>query len=369
MSQTIERVQSLEDLDTIVDTDAHVVESVEDFAPYIDDKYTGLREIILDTRNPLNDIYTSTHSLPPGIGGPGLYNWTNDPDSKMEEMAEFGIDYGIINPTLNLAINTVENSRLAVALMNGYNNWALAELLDEHDELKGTILIAPQKPDLAAEEIDRLADESDLVGVQMPDTGLIPPAGHEWYNPIYEAAEDNDLPMLFHSGNNSTTHAWMQQRMWNETYIENHTIVHPFSHMWNITTMIVQGVPARYPDLDFVFQEAGIGYISYLKWRLDDHYLERSDEAPYLDQLPSEYMADQFYFTTQPLGHTAENPKHLAWAVEMAGPDNVMYSSDLPHKDFDPPGELFDRIHTHFDAETVRNIMGETAIDIFDLKI
>jgi predicted TIM-barrel fold metal-dependent hydrolase len=100
-------------------------------------------------------------------------------------------------------------------------------------------------------------------------------------------------------------------------------------------------------------------------WRLDDHYLQFGDEIPYLNKLPSEYIRDQFYFTTQPLGHTARNGAHLAQALEMVGPDSVMYSADLPHTDFDPPEELLNRIRSHFDAETVRGIMGETAADLF----
>jgi hypothetical protein len=39
----------------------------------------------------------------------------------------------------------------------------------------------------------------------------------------------------------------------------------------------------------------------------------------------------------------------------------------MPHSDFDTPNELFDRIKQHFDAETVRGIMGETADDLFGL--
>lgn len=88
--------------------------------------------------------------------------------------------------------------------------------------------------------------------------------------------------------------------------------------------------------MEFVIQENGIGWIPYTAWRLDDHYLECLDEAPLLDRLPSECFEERFYFTTQPLGHTAKRPKHLAWAIEMAEPESIMYASDLGHPDFDP---------------------------------
>lgn len=131
--------------------------------------------------------------------------------------------------------------------------------------------------------------------------------------------------------------------------------------------MMFKGVPARFPDLAFNFQEAGIGWVSYLKWHLDDHYLALPSETATLDKLPSSHIKEQFYFSTQPLGHTVEDPSHLAKGIDITGADSIMYSSDLPHADFNPPGELFDRINSYFDAEIVLGMMGETAAELFDL--
>jgi len=49
-----------------------------------------------------------------------------------------------------------------------------------------------------------------------------------------------------------------------------------------------------------------------MMWRLDNYYLEMSYEIHCLEKLPSEYIRARFYITTQPLGHTADNPEHLA---------------------------------------------------------
>jgi predicted TIM-barrel fold metal-dependent hydrolase len=54
--------------------------------------------------------------------------------------------------------------------------------------------------------------------------------------------------------------------------------------------------------------------------------------------------------------------------IEAAGPHNIMYSSDLPHTDFDPPEELFDRVAPYLDEEDVRGMMGETAAEVFGLN-
>ncbi len=368
-----ERLSTVGQLDAIVDTDAHVTEGVDDFLPYMHEEHRGLKKMVERSAHPLHDIYSIAHPLPPFQHSKpfgDVYDDTPDEpvEAKLDEMAEFGLDYSILNPTVNLALTTVENSRLAVALAQAYNDWILDVFIDGGDgRIVSTILAAPHRPDKAAEEIDRLADEDGMIGIQIPATGLNPPAGHRRYDPIYQAAQDHDLPVCFHSGSGGTQKAFPMVRNHSETYAEDHAVVHPFSHMWNLTTMLFQGLPERFPDIDWVLQESGIGWIPYMVWRLDDHYLELADEVAILNRLPSDYIAEKFYFSTQPLGHTARNPEHLAWALEMVGADRIMYSSDLPHPDFDPPEELFDRIKGHFDDETIRGIMGETGEGVFGL--
>lgn len=377
MSQaTADRLSSIDDLRVIVDTDAHLMESVDDLIPYIDDRHKASKEIIKATKNPLHDIYSISHSGPPfpfvsteyENDGPDMSYGGSEysANAKLEEMRDFGIDYGLLDATLNLGLATVENRQYAVALANAYNSWALDNYLDEREEYVGTILVPPQKPDVAAEEIDRRAPEDDFVGVYIPTTGVLPPLGHDMYDPIYQAAQNHDLPIVMHGGNLATMHSFPTQRRWNEYYAETHLITHPFGHIWNLTTMFVRGIPERFPDLKFVVQESGVAWVPYWKWRLDDHYLELSHEFG-LDELPSRYMEDRLFFTTQPLGHTADNPQHLAKAIELVGPEAIMYASDLPHTDFDPPEELFNRINGHFDESEVRGMMGETAEELFGL--
>lgn len=368
-----DRIRSLDQVEVIVDTDAHVTEGIDDLLEYMDDDYEGIRRIIADAAHPEHDIYSVAHANPAFIHSEAFGDVYGDRptgtvEAKKQEMEEFDLDYSILNPTLNLALATVNNDQTAVALMKAYNSWILDQFVDSRDNIVTPLAIAPQHPEKAADEIDDRAHEDGVVGIMIPSTGLVPPAGHRYYDPIYEAAERNNLPVLFHSGSGATADIFPVMRKWAETYAEDHAMVHPFSAMWNLTTMLFRGIPERFPEASFVFQEAGIGWIPYTVWRLDDHYLELSDEIPQLNKLPSEYIDDQFYFTSQPLGHTARNPQHLAQAIEMAGPHNIMYSSDLPHPDFDPPEELFDRINGQLAPDEVEAIMGKTAMEVFDLE-
>lgn len=364
------KISSVEQLDVIVDADAHVTESVEDFLPYIDEKYSGVKKMISSggaiTTSPTDTVFS--YSLPAPFEAT-LYKSderrTNTPEAKLEEMTDFGITHSIIGPTLMNVVHTINNPQYAMAFTNAYNSWLLDNILDKDDAFKGLIQVATHKPDIAAEEIDRLADEDDFVGVLISPTGLMEPMGDEKYHPIYQAAEDNGLPIVIHP--HLLIHSFPIQEKYSHSLPESLFLSFPLHQFWHICTILYRGIPELFPDLDFVWQEAGMSQVPYLKWRLDNVYLEHPNQIPGLNRLPSEYISENHYFTTQPVGHTAEHPEHLAWAIEMGGTENIMYSSDLPHLDFDPPEELLERITKRFDNEQIRNIMGENANRVFDI--
>lgn len=120
-----------------------------------------------------------------------------------------------------------------VELAAAYDSWILDQFTEAEDSLKSTILLPPQVPDKGAEEIDRRASEEDMVGVLIPATGPNPHLGHRIYDPTYEAAQDHDLPVVLHGASSATSFV-TPQRIWSETYAEDHPLVHPFSLMWNL---------------------------------------------------------------------------------------------------------------------------------------
>jgi uncharacterized protein len=105
-----------------------------------------------------------------------------------------------------------------------------------------------------------------------------------------------------------------------------------------MTNWIINGLPERFPKLKVVWVESGLAWIPFLMQRLDHEYQMRSCEAPMLKKLPSEYMREMFY-TSQPLEKT--NLKLLQATMEAFDGDNqLLYASDWPHWDFDPPSAI-----------------------------
>jgi predicted TIM-barrel fold metal-dependent hydrolase len=360
---------TLEEL-MIVDADSHAEPDVqEDLLEYIDETNAAHR-MIESAADPGSEIFTHTRASPefPNDGDctGKRAGYDDNPEDKLAFMEEFGIDYSLITPFGGIA--TVNHDQTAVAIMRAYNEWLVDNWFDVDDSLKVAIIATNQRPEMAANEIDRWGDEDDVVAVQFPGAGLVPPAGHYSYEPIYEAAVEHDLPITMHSHDIQAAQTFPVQRRWAETFTESHAFSFPVEQMWHVISLICNGVLEKYPELEWVFQEPGFEWVPWMMWRLDDHYYQNSQDLPMLTKPPSEYIRDQFYFTTQPLGHTA-NYQHMGWAMEMAGGgDTLMFSTDHPHPDFDILDEVFDPAKTQLDEDGLRGLMGETAIDVFGLR-
>ncbi|MGN8119607.1 hypothetical protein [Labrys sp. 22185] len=98
--------------------------------------------------------------------------------------------------------------------------------------------------------------------------------------------------------------------------------------------------------------------------RLDHEFVMRQSDAPLLKKMPSDYMREMFY-TSQPIKITDMSLLEGTFRAINAE-TQLLYSSDWPHWDFDTPTRI---AGIPFLNETAkRNILGETAKRIFDLK-
>lgn len=79
-------------------------------------------------------------------------------------------------------------------------------------------------------------------------------------------------------------------------------------------------------------------------WRLDKNYKALRAQVPWLTRLPSEYIRDHCFLSTQPI-EEPDNPKDLIRLFDMMDAENIlMFSSDYPHWDFDAPDAILKRL-------------------------
>ncbi|PSQ17539.1 amidohydrolase [Halobacteriales archaeon QS_8_69_26] len=362
-----QQIRSLSDLEVVVDTDFHLTERQEDFLPYLDDPFDSLLN-----RETGGDDYGFLSSLFPSHGmlGPVTIGKVDNPPVRTKrqvldgkELIEW--DRAIVTPTLNLYLGGVHHHELAAALASAYNEWILDEILDPDEGIYGAAVVAPQRPAEMAEEIDDRADEEGIVAIMLPSSICNPIFGDDKYHPIYRAAEDARLPIMMHNAAGATMIRFPSQWQAMKRQLPIHVTAHPMMHMVNIADMLTQGIPERFPDLEFVIQESGLGWYPYFMRRMDHDYRAAKYDAPLLEKMPSEYLADQFYLTSQPV-EGDDDPAYLQSVIEaFDGQNNLMFSSDYPHFDFDMSEEILKTIRGNFEVDEVKNIYGETAEDLF----
>jgi len=127
----------------------------------------------------------------------------------------------------------------------------------------------------------------------------------------------------------------MSNTGWPSFYLEEIT-EHSASLQASVTSLIIEGVFERYPELKIVLIEAGFAWIPSLGWRLDRNWLRMKDEVPHLRRAPSEYLREHFWVSTQPM-EEAEEADHVMDAMRWIGFDRILFASDYPHWDFDDP--------------------------------
>jgi predicted TIM-barrel fold metal-dependent hydrolase len=355
----------------VVDCDVHTdytdSDIVEKRAQYLDEPYKSLMTSDEAFYNPYpSDAFVK--SIPDKFSPINMK--VTDPERDIQEAlcSKYDIDYALIN--MLVKFDTAPETHRAIQEMRAVNNVLLDHFLHGQDNLYGYCMISTRKPEESAEELDRMGKEDQIVGAMILNGASERPMGDSRYDMIYRAAEDNDLPITFHTSGGGMPaqqgHPISGQNF--ERFLPVHALSHPVVHMITLTSLIYEGVPVKFPDLDFVFLEAGLSWIPYMMFRLNKEYVQRRFDAPLLEKSPEEYIRDRFYFGTQPV-EEPNNPDHLKPIIDTIGADSILFTTDHPHFDFDNPSIVFDQYFDHLSEEDQEQVLYGNATDVFDLKI
>jgi uncharacterized protein len=248
---------------------------------------------------------------------------------RQQHLDPINVEFGILQ-VLDLLVFSQQNQELGGALQRAINEWQIECWSKPEPRLKASIVVSQDNTEAAVAEIERCAATGKYVQVNVSPRAN-EPLGRRRYWPLYAAAAAANLPLGIHvggyGGHAPTGGGWPSY--YNE---EHHSNAH--SVAGQLTSLVVEGVPERFPQLKFVFIEGGFGWVPAVTWRMDKHWQRFRDEVPHVKRPPSEYVREHFWFTTQPI-EEPENSHHLRTVIEWIGVDRLLFSSDYPHWDYD----------------------------------
>ena len=186
---------------------------------------------------------------------------------RKQHLDPLDVEFGILQ-VLDLFIFSQQNLEFGAAIQRAINDWQLAFWSDRDPRLKASILAGQDDTQLAIAEIERCAKIGRYVQINVCPRAN-EPLGRRRYWPIYARAQELGLPLGIHVGGYGG-HA-PTGGGWPSYYAEEHqSNAHTMAAQ--LTSLVLEGVPERFPKLKIVFIEGGFGWIPSATWRMDQHF-------------------------------------------------------------------------------------------------
>ncbi len=333
---------------TVLDADGHVTESYEQLARYLDAPFR---------QRPLNFPLYAWDGWDRRLLGT-LGDVAGTAEQWLRALDRGGMELVVLYPTLGLFMSFLRDRQWAAALCRAYNRLMHEEFIARSPRLKAVALLPVQDPEAAAAELGHAVRELGHVGGMLAADGDHV-LGDGRFGPVWEEASRLGVMLGVHASGSHLGGAGVDRF---PTFIQTHTVSHPFGQMRQITSIVFEGIPERFPDLRIAFLEAGAGWAPYWMERMDDEYAKRAVEAPVLKKKPSEYVrGGNIFFSCE------ADEWLLPQAVKLVGEDQIVYASDFPHWDHSFPasigeiqerGDLTERQKRKILADNCRRLYG-----------
>jgi predicted TIM-barrel fold metal-dependent hydrolase len=345
----------------VVDCDVHAIApSIETLFPFLDDHW---REIATTTqfRGPTDTPHppSAATSLHPDRAGLDPPAGSSPAEVARRVLDAWGTETALL--VCSYASEAVKNPDAAVALSRAVNTWLQQEWLDQEPRLRGSIVVPAGQPQLAAEEVGRVADDRRFVQVLLPARSFAPYGNRIWL-PLLEAAHRNELVVALHfggyPGNPPTAVGWPT------TYIEE-LVDAPSAFQSQLMSLVAEGVFDRFEGLRVICLESGFAWMPSLMWRFDRLWRALRREIPWTRRAPSAYLREHVRLSTQPFDVTgaAELARIVA---QLDAPDMLCFATDDPHWHVDDPRDAIPRTD---DPSLLRAIMGENARSLYAARL
>jgi predicted TIM-barrel fold metal-dependent hydrolase len=324
---------------TVIDCDAHVEESVETWS-YLEPEFHLLRPLPVvfpeDTCfGSHNAAWVIDYKLRFFASNPTLMARAKDKNvpipvqelrdvkQRLGYMDELGIDKQVVFPSIWLGC-LAENVELEAALACSYNKFMAAQCAQSGGRIKYVAIITWRRPDLAIQEMRRVKTQDAVVGIFARGIEWDRPLTHPDHWPIYETAEQLDLPITVHVGNGSSPAISRMLEGLPRPRYDNFPQIHPLGKglvsgpyvLYAFQQILGSGLLDDFSKLRVAFLEAGTEWTPRLIKGL------RVRDRAKVDR----WLAERVFVS-------CAIDDDLSYVISKAGDDFVVTATDFPHGD------------------------------------
>jgi predicted TIM-barrel fold metal-dependent hydrolase len=250
-----------------------------------------------------------------------------DPSIRLRDMDRAGIDVSLIFPSHSASYCTLRDVTFETALHEAYHRYVSDYCAEADGRLRWALTATMRDVPTTAKNLAAWAGrDQNLAGVMLspscPDGRLL---DNPDLHPLYQAAQDLDLPVLVHGGVLRPPYTAGATELDNAGYLIR-AVYQPWAGMTAVGALIGGGVFDLFPKLRVGVFETGGGWMPWLLEQLDGGYRPDSSMTPYLERKPTEILASGQLF------HAVESgEKYLEFCVEELGEDAWLFATDYPH--------------------------------------
>ena len=262
------------------------------------------------------------------------------PERRLERLTEYGIHAQLLYPNI-LGFSSVYffdlDAELRYECVAAYNDWLVDFCSPDPERLIPLMWLPFWDTDLAVREMERCVERGHR-GIIFPSNfepvGL-PLVYDEHWNPVWEAAQANELSINFHTGFQISEDEARSAIGFRRSRADFAKMSSMFllGNARTVADITLYGVCHRYPRLNFVSVESGSGWMPYFAEMLDWQWLNSGarDAYPEMTLMPSEYMQRQVYGT---FWFESDSVRRMGDLFQ----DNIMFETDFPHPTALQPG-------------------------------
>jgi predicted TIM-barrel fold metal-dependent hydrolase len=291
----------------VVDGDGHIIESMANFYRYLakiggDDMPDHYREEI--RARPMSTT-GDRERWEPKAAWWAVPNDARDlatvmaPKLLHERMDELGLDFALLYPSLGLTLHTIQDEKVRRTALRALNTINAEAVAPYQDRMTSVSMIPMHTPEEAVDEIEYVATKMDVKACVIPagvaravpalqerHPGVFPYAcrmdcyglDSEYdYSPVWEALRKYRVAGTFH-GAPAVRYLQIGRRS-PTSYMHNHILAHAQQQTDLCLSLVLGGVPKRYPDVTFAFLEGGAGWAADLLHGIEEHYEKRNAEG------------------------------------------------------------------------------------------
>jgi predicted TIM-barrel fold metal-dependent hydrolase len=282
-----------------------------------------------------------------------------DVKARLEDMDRALVDVNVLFPTHVSSYCALRDVGFENALYRTYHRWVADFCAQAPTRLKWTLVANMRDVQSGVAEVQYwAARDANLVGIyispQAPEGKLLD--NPDLY-PLYEVAQDLDLPLLAHGGTSRPPYGPGTFDL-DGAWFLLHSFANPWAGMAALGALIGGGIFDRFPRLRAAIIETGGGWMPLAMDRLDTHYLMSPGHVPHLKRLPREVLAEGRYF------HGLDSwERSIDFCVQELGEDLWLFATDWPHGDTAWPESVQQIVERPgLSAQAKRKMLGENAL-------